>query len=98
MWAKHVVNDFLPELGLPPAEAKRFLSQLESKGVIETTRVPSRNNPEFLATRFHLNRDHPQVKAVLQPGPADAVGSARRRIKLPPGAEPVSETLIRERR
>ena len=98
MWAKHVVNEFLPELGLPPVEGKRFLSRLESEGVIATTKVRSRNNPDFLATRFHLNRDHPQVKAVLQPGQADAVGSARRRIKLPPGAEPVSETLIRERR
>lgn len=97
MWAKHVVNELLPELGFPPLEAKRLLRELESEGLVTTTKVPSRNNPEFLATRFHLNRDHPRVKAVLE---AQDVPRGRNRplIKLPPGSESLSEQLIRERR
>ncbi|MGQ9652410.1 MAG: hypothetical protein ACUVXJ_20145 [Phycisphaerae bacterium] len=98
MWAKYVVNTFLPELGMSPLEGKRFLRQIEAEGVISTTKVPSRNNPEFSATRFHLNRDHPMVKTVLEQAKPIGRSIVRPLIKLPPGSEPLSEQIIRERR
>lgn len=97
MWAKYVVNTLLPDIGLAPIEGKRFLRRLEAEGLIRTTKVPSRDNPAFSATRFHLNREHPRVQAILEGG-RQTGPRIRPLIKLPPGSELVSETLIRERR
>jgi hypothetical protein len=100
MWAKYVVNSLLPELGCPASEAKLFLRRIEAEGILFTTQVPSRDHPERPATRFHLYREHPSVRAILQ---RETGGPAARRIirpmiKLPPGSEPLSEQIIRERR
>lgn len=91
IWAGFVVNDLLPGLGFSAFESKRILRQLEAQGVVQTSTRPNPANPEHPATFVRLNRDHPRVRAALQNGV-----SMRARVRVT--GEPVSETIIRERR
>jgi hypothetical protein len=92
MAAKYVIDSLIPRVGIPSPDAKQFLRDLVAAGIVETTRVPSRRNPEFQATRVQLNRTHAAVERVLGNGKSPDFQP----IRIPGG--PLSEDIISNRR
>jgi len=95
MWAGFVVKTLLPQLGFSDAEAKDLFQRLESEGVLMTSKEPNPKNPDFPTTVVRLNREHPAVRQALDKN------GAPRPAKFPLGkvsGEPLSETILRERR
>lgn len=66
MWAGYVVRELLPRIGFLADEAKLILDRLCSQGILTIRKVPNPKNPSFPATGVALNREHPQVKAILE--------------------------------
>lgn len=91
MWAGFVVKELLPQMGFVGPEARQFLSELEADGIVMITKEPNPNNPDHPTACVRLNADHPQVKAALE-------RSSGERTRIRVRGEPVSQTLIRERR
>ena len=94
VWIGHVAKTMLPDMGLNDREAAQFIERMQRQGLISRAQYPNPNNPDRPTTGLKLNREHPLVRRCLPKGtPARRVfpiASAR--------GEPVSETLIRERR
>jgi hypothetical protein len=63
-------------------------------GILLTSRVPNPKAPDFRVRAIRLNRQHPQVVAVLGEQTAGAFGFEPASIS----GEPMSETVLRERR
>jgi hypothetical protein len=94
MWIGFVLKTLLPQIGLSELEARDFFRQLESDGIVVTSKEPNPRRPEFPTTRVRLNREHPAVRQAL------ASGAPPQR-RFPLGrvtGELLSETIIRERR
>lgn len=97
MWIGYVLQTLLPQLGVSGPEASAFYRQLESEGLVVSRKVPNPKNPQFPSTMVALNREHPRIRSMLNEhrDTGDTRGGfARVRVR----GEPVSETLIRERR
>lgn len=97
LWAGFLVKELLPQLGFASTETHAVVQSMEREGLISLTKVPHPEIEGRTVTRVDLNRDHCWVRSVLSRAEG-ARKTPRFRIQLPPGAEPVSETLIRERR
>jgi hypothetical protein len=91
MWAGFVVRELLPQMGFVGLEAKQFFSELEADGIVMISKEPNPNNPDHPTACVRLNAEHSQVKAALE-------RSRGERTRIRARGEPVSETLIRERR
>jgi hypothetical protein len=75
------------------AEAQQLLQSLVEAGWIETRKIENPKNPAFPTATLSLNRQHPQVKELLGAG-----GSAARFSPVEIRGEPLSTTILRERR
>jgi len=93
VWIGYLAKEKLPELGFSNDEVNDVLDRAVADGIITLGKVPNPKNPDFPATRVELERSHPQVASILRNRNGRA---AYRRPKV--RGEPVSETLIRERR
>lgn len=63
-------------------------------GIVLTSKVPNPKAPAFPVTAIRLNRQHPQVVAVL--GEQEVAASPFQPVEI--AGEPLSETVLRERR
>jgi hypothetical protein len=94
VWMGYVAKELLPGLGVAAQEAHAVLQRMIGEGIINTTKHPNPKNPEYPATGVKLNREHPLVKRVLGNGKSGPSRFPLGRIQ----GEPLSETIIRERR
>jgi hypothetical protein len=90
-WIKFIMNERLPQIGIPAAESRQFIDQLLHDGVIVTKKLPNPNNPDFPSTVVALNRTHPVVQQILNGG-----RGTFEPIEMPGG--PLSDDIIRDRR
>jgi len=94
IWAGFVVKDLLPSLGLDERESQVLFDNMRNEGMISLTKKPSPKNPDFSATSVQLNNDHPAVRRVL-----GGNGEPKKGFQpIPIRGEPLSATIIRERR
>lgn len=94
VWIGFVIKTMLPGFGLRDDEVQPFLHRVEADELVIKSQRPNPKNPDYPTTGIQLNRIHPAVQRVLQ-----QMESRSRR--LPLGAvrgEPLSQTIIRERR
>jgi len=75
------------------AEAQQLLQSLVESGWIDTRKIENPKNPAFPTATLSLNRQHPQVRALLETG-----GPAARFTPVEIRGEPLSTTILRERR
>ena len=72
----------------------QVLREAINDGIVLTSKVPNPKSPAFPVTAIRLNRQHPQVVTVLGEQETPAAGFQPVDI----GGEPLSETVLRERR
>jgi hypothetical protein len=65
MWAGYIVKEMLSRIGLPPAEARTLLDELNAAGIVSVRKVPNPKNPDHPASAVSLMREHEQVQAIL---------------------------------
>lgn len=82
------------ELNADPARRQTVLRELTEKRLLLTSKVPNPKNPSFPVTAVRINREHPDVAALLSAGRAGDLGFAPVEIR----GEPLSATILRERR
>lgn len=92
VWIKFLIQERIPQLGIPASEANAFLNRLLQEGVVMTRKVPNPNRPEFPSTSVMLNRDHPAVKRLL------VQNEPRRFQPIRISGPLISEDIIRDRR
>lgn len=89
---------FLPAQGYhwsrSPADRARAIRSAIEEGILLTYKVPNPKTPAFPVTAVRLNRQHPEVSAVLREEGADPSSFTPIDIK----GEPLSATVLRERR
>lgn len=89
---------FLPARGYQwsqeSTDRDRVIRSAVEDGIFLTYKVPNPKTPAFPVTAVRLNRQHPEVSAVLRDEGADASSFAPIGIK----GEPLSTTVLRERR
>lgn len=89
---------FLPaqeyQWSLTSTDRDRALRSAVDEGIVLTYKVPNPKTPAFPVTAVRLNRQHPEVSAVLRDEGADASSFTPIDIK----GEPLSATVLRERR
>jgi hypothetical protein len=90
VWLGFVLNDVLPQMGFGKEDARRFIHDLDTKGLVIISKVPSPKNPEYQASRIQVNSAHPEVNALLEPSSADFT-------PIPVRGEPVSRTILQDR-
>jgi len=90
VWLGFVLNDVLPQMGFGKEEARRFIHDLDTKGLVAISKVPSPKNPEYQASRIQVNTAHPEVNALLEASSADFT-------PIPVRGEPVSRTILQDR-
>lgn len=66
VWIGYVLKEKLPAMGLSADDARAFLERLQEQGIVVTSKVPNKRNPDFPATRVQLNRDHSIVQQVVR--------------------------------
>jgi hypothetical protein len=66
MWAGYIVKEMLPSIGIQTAEAREFLDELQSQGIVTVKKIPNPRNPEHPASAVHLEREHETVSQVLE--------------------------------
>lgn len=77
-----------------PTDRDREIRSAVEDGVLLTYKVPNPKTPAYPVTAVRLNRQHPDVSAVLRNEGADASNFTPIDIK----GEPLSATVLRERR
>ncbi len=83
------------ELNADPARRQTVLRELTEKRLLLTSKVPNPKNPAFPVTAIRINREYPDVAALLSAGRrAVDLGFAPVEIR----GEPLSATILRERR
>jgi len=82
------------ELNADPARRQTVLRELTEKRLLLTSKVPNPKNPAFPVTAIRINREYPDVAALLSAGRAGDLGFAPVEIR----GEPLSATILRERR
>jgi len=95
---KRFRDGFLPTLGYgwaaQPIERGTVIREAIEREFFLTRKIPNPRNPDFPVTAITLNRQHPQVQAVLY-GSSEA-DSDFEPLEIP--GEPLSATILRERR
>ncbi len=82
-----------PSFADPEARQSILLEGIE-KRLLLTNKVPNPKNPSFPVTAVRINREHPEMAALLGPGRSGDSGFSPVEIR----GEPLSETILRERR
>jgi len=82
------------ELSADPALRQAVLRQATEKRLLLTSKVPNPRNPSFPVTAVRLNRENPEVAALLGAGQAAELGFSPVEIR----GEALSATILRERR
>lgn len=93
-WMGYLLKERLPSLGFTAEESKEIIRRMETEGILTIQQRPNPKNPSHPATFVRLNRSHPKVIAAL-------AHTSTGRQRFPLGrieGEPLSETIIRERR
>ncbi len=95
VWVGFLAKNRLPQLGYSADEVNALLNDAIDEGIVTVKDVPSPKNPQFRAREVRLERTHSLVRAALTRQAGNG-GSTYVRPKV--RGEPVSETIIRERR
>ena len=82
------------ELNADPALRQTVLREATEKRLLLTSKVPNPKNPSFPVTAVRINREHPNVVALLGAGQAADLGFSPVEIR----GEALSATILRERR
>jgi len=94
IFAGFIVNDLLVRFGFDVTGAKRVLRAMEAQDMVRTERKPNPKSPDRETTFVTLNRQHPQVRRVLE---GDSLAERTFPIATNTGT-PLSEIILRERR
>lgn len=93
VWIGYLAKERLPEIGFHSNEVNEVLDRSVDEGIITLGKTPNPKNPDYPATTVQLNHEHPMVVQVL-----DERGRANGFRPVAVRGEPVSVTLLRERR
>lgn len=82
------------DLNADPVRRQAVLRELTERRLLLTSKVPNPKNPSFPVTAVRVNRENPEVAALLAGGRDDGTDFAPVEIR----GEPLSATILRERR
>ncbi|HTF90450.1 MAG TPA: hypothetical protein VK843_18685 [Planctomycetota bacterium] len=74
-------------------ETQETLQRLVAGGWLQTNKVENPKNPAFPTATLSISREHPEVRRLLELG-----GAAARFMPMEIRGEPLSESIIRDRR
>jgi hypothetical protein len=87
-----------PDLGAMAASHDQMLREAISRGIIHTYSVPNPNDARRHTTAIALNEESPDVRAALAASSSPPGRTRRRPIAMRPGTQPLSATVLRDRR